>query len=155
MAAPSACQFFAKTINVLKASDLSGATINMLLTTSAFSPNTTVTGNQVLADVTNELANGNGYTTGGVALSGPTIATFSTTGYKFSTGNAVWTASGTGIPAWRNGIIYVVGSLWGLTSPLLCYFIGDSTPADVPLTAAGNTLQVTVPANGWFTDTRT
>ena len=99
MAAPSACQFFGNNIDLLKLSDLSGATINMLLTTSAFTPDTTNTGNTVLANVTNELANGNGYTTGGVALSAPTIATFSTTGFKFSTGAASWTASGTGIPA--------------------------------------------------------
>jgi hypothetical protein len=52
-------------------------------------------------------------------------------------------------------VIYVSGALWGITSPLLCYFIGDSTPADVPLTASGNILQINCPANGWFTDTRT
>lgn len=155
MAAPSAFQFYANNIDVEKLSDLTGATIKMLLTSSSYTPDTTNTGNTVLADVTNELANANGYTTGGVALSAPTIAAFSTTGFKFSTGNASWTASGGTIPAWRNGVIYVVGSLWGLTSPLLAYFIGDSAPADIPATASGNTLQVTVPANGWFTVTRT
>jgi hypothetical protein len=141
-------------LNVLKLSDLSGATIKMLLTTSTYTPDTSVTGNSVLADITNELANANGYATGGVALATPAIAAFSTTGYKFSTGNASWTASSTGIPAWRNGVIYVAGSLWGLTSPLLGYFIGDSAPADVPLTAAGNILQINCPTTGWFTDTR-
>lgn len=155
MAAPSACQFFANNIDELKLLDLPGATINMLLTTSSYVPSTVVTGHAALADVTNELANGNGYTTGGVALATPTVPTFSTTGHKFTTGNASWTASGTGIPAWRYGVIYVVGSLWGITSPLLCYFTGDSAPADIPLTAAGNTLQINTPANGWFTVTRT
>lgn len=127
----------------------------MLLTASTYTPDTDNAGHSVLADITNELANGNGYTTGGVALSSPTIADFSTTGYKFSTGNASWTASGSGIPAWRYGVIYVVGSLWGLSSPLLGYFTGDSAPADIPLTAAGNSLQVNCPANGWFTEVRT
>jgi len=155
MAAPSAFQFYAENLNVLKATDLAGATIKMLLTTSAYTPDSDNVGNLALADVTNELANGNGYTTGGVALSAPTISDFSTTGYKFSTGNAVWTASGAGIPAWRYGVLYVVGSLWGITSPLLAFFTGDSAPADIPLTAAGNSLQVTCPANGWFTITRT
>ncbi len=155
MSAPSACQFYGNNIDVEKLSDLSGATINMLLTTSAYTPDTTNTGHTVLANITNELANGQGYLTGGVALSAPTIATFSTTGFKFSTGNASWTASGTGIPAWRYGVIYVVGALWGITSPLLCYFTGDSAPADIPLTASGNTLQINTPANGWFTVTRT
>ena len=155
MAAPSAFQFYGNNIDILKASDLTTATINMLLTTSTYVPDTTNTGHTVLANITNELANGNGYVTGGVALSAPTLAAFSTTGFKFSTGNAVWTASGTGIPAWRYGVIYVVGALWGITSPLLAYFTGDSTPADIPLTAAGNSLQITTPANGWFTITRT
>jgi hypothetical protein len=155
MAAPSAVQFYGNNIDLLKLSDLTGVTIKMLLTTSAYTPDTTNTGNTVLTDVTNELANGNGYTTGGVALTGPAVAAFSTTGFKFSTGAASWTASGTGIPAWRNAVIYVSGALWGLTSPLLGFFIGDSAPADVPLTASGNILQINCPANGWFTDTRT
>lgn len=153
MAAPSAVQFYAKNINVLKLSDLTGATIKMLLTSSAYTPNTTESGHSVLADITNELANGNGYTTGGATLSSPAITAI-TGGYKFSTGNASWTASGAGIPAWRYGVIYVSGTLFGLTSPLLGIFTGDSAPADVPLTASGNTLQINCPANGWFTGTR-
>ena len=155
MAAPSAIQFYANNIDLLKFADLSGVTVNMLLTSSTYAPNTTNTGHTVLLDITNEIANGQGYTTGGVALSSPAIAVFSTTGFKFSSGNASWTASGTGISAWRYGVIYVVGALWGVTSPLLGYFIGDSAPADVPLTAAGNILQVNCPANGWFTSVRT
>lgn len=155
MAAPSAIQFYAKNLDKLKSTDLSTATVNLLLTSSTYTPSTTNTGHSVLADITNELANGNGYTTGGVNLATPTLAAFSTTGFKFSTGNASWTASGAGIPAWRYGVLYVVGALWGVTSPLLGYFTGDSTPADIPLTAAGNVLQVTCPANGWFTITRT
>lgn len=155
MSAPSAVQVYAEVLNVMKLSDLSGATIKMLLTTSLYVPDTDNVGHAVLGDITNELANGNGYTTGGVALATPAIADFSTAGYKFSTGNALWTASGAGIPAWRYGVIYVVGALWGLTSPLLGYFTGDSAPADIPLTAAGNSLQVNCPANGWFTTTRT
>lgn len=154
MAAPSAFQFYGNNIDLLKLTDLTGVTIKMLLTTSTYVPDTTNTGNTVLANITNELANGNGYTTGGVALSTPTVAAFSTTGFKFSTGNASWTASGVGIPAWRNAVVYVEGVLWGVTSPLLGYFLGDSAPADIPLTAAGNTLQITVPANGWWVVTR-
>lgn len=153
MAAPSAVQFYAENLNVLKLTDLTGATIKLLLTTSTYVPNTTETGHGVLADITNELANGNGYTTGGATLAAPTITAI-TGGYKFSTSNGSWTASGAGIPAWRYGVIYVSGTLLGLTSPLLGFFTGDSAPADVPLTASGNTLQINCPANGWFTDTR-
>lgn len=155
MAAPSALQFYANNIDLLKMSDLTGVTVNMLLTTSTYVPDTTNTGHTVLANITNELANGNGYVTGGVNLATPTVAAFSTTGFKFSTGNASWTASGAGIPAWRYGVIYVVGALWGITSPLLAFFTGDSAPADIPLTAAGNSIQINCPANGWYTDVRT
>lgn len=153
MAAPSAVQFYAKNINQLKLTDLTGATIKLLLTSSAYTPNTTETGHSVLADITNELAAGNGYTTGGATLTSPAITAI-TGGYKFSTSSASWTASGAGLPAWRYGVIYVSGALWGVTSPVLGYFTGDSAPADVPLTASGNTLQINCPANGWFTDTR-
>jgi hypothetical protein len=141
--------FYSKNKNVVKLSDLSGATIKMLLTTSTYTPDTSVTGNSVLADITNELANANGYTTGGVALTSPTITSI-TGGYKFSTGNASWTASGGSIPAWRNAVIYVSGSLWGLTSPLLGFMLGDSTPADIAATASGNQLNVNCPSGGWF-----
>ena len=143
---------YSKNKNLIKLSDLSGATIKLLLTTSTYVPDTSVTGNSVLADVTNELASANGYTTGGATLASPTITSI-TGGYKFSTGNASWTASGGSIPAWRNGVLYVSGSLWGLTSPLLGFFLGDSTPADIAATASGNTLTINCPAGGWFDET--
>lgn len=154
MAAASACQFYANNIDLEKLSDLS-ANIFMVLCTSSYVPDTTNTGHTVYANLTNELTTSGGYTSGGVALSSPTTATYLTTGFKWSTGNASWTASGGGIPAWRYGVIYYSGSLWGITSPLLCYFTGDSAPADIAATSSGNVLQVTCPANGWFTVTRT
>lgn len=154
MAAASACQFYANNLDLEKLTDLTGATIKLALLASTYTPNTSETGHTVYADLTNEIANGNGYTTGGATLATPAV-TAVTGGFKFSTGNASWTASGAGIPAWRYGVIYVSGSLWGITSPLLCYFIGDSTPTDVPLTASGVILQVSCPANGWFAKTRT
>ena len=155
MAAPSALQFYANNLDLLKWGDLTGVTLKLALLTSAYVSDTTNVGHTVYANLTNELATGNGYTAGGVALSAPTIPTFSTTGFSVTTGSAVWTASGTGIPAWRFAVLYVSGTLWALTSPLLGIFTGDSTPADIPLTASGNTLQVNTPANGWFTLTRT
>jgi hypothetical protein len=154
MAAPSALQFYANNLDIEKLSDLS-ANVFMLLTSSTYVPDTSNTGHTILANITNEVAAGNGYSTGGVALSAPAVAAYLTTGFKFSTGNAAWTASGAGIPAWRYGVIYYSGVLWGVTSPLIGYFTGDSAPADIPLTAAGNILQVNCPTNGWLTKTRT
>src|SRR5204862_7956960 len=88
------------------------------------------------AGLTNEVANANGYTTGGIAvaltLSGTTTVTAAMTTAP------VWTASGGSITA-RFAVIYEVGG------NVLCYCTLDSTPADVTATA-GNTL--TVGANG-------
>jgi len=155
MAAPSAVQFYANNLDIEKLSDLTGATIRLALVTSSYTPNTTETGHTVWADASaNEIAGGTGYTTGGFTLATPTLTAI-TGGFRFTTGNASWTASGGGIAAWRHGIIYVSGSLWSLTNPLLGFFTGDSAPADIPLTAAGNILQINCPATGWFTKTRT
>jgi len=37
-----------------------------------------------------------------------------------------------------------------MTNPLIGYFLGDTTPADVPATTVGNPLTINCPANGWF-----
>lgn len=150
MAAPGTVILFSRNKDDIRINDIIAATVKLALITSAWTPDVTITGNSVLADVSaNEIANGNGYATGGFTLAS-LAATGITGGYKFSSGNASWTASGGNIPAWRYGLLYVSGSLWGLTSPLLGYFIGDSAPADVPATASGNTLQLNCPAAGWF-----
>jgi hypothetical protein len=78
------------------------------------------------------------------------VATAITNGFMFDSADPSWTASGSGIPAHRYYVMYVVGTLWGKTNPLIGYFIGDNTPADIPLTASGNPLTVTVNASGWF-----
>lgn len=140
---------FSKNKNHFNMADLQGATLKMLLTSSSYSPDVTVTGNYLKADVTNELSTANGYTAGGVTLTtvvDPTI----TGGYKLSSDSPAWTASGGNIAAWRNAVLYVSGTLWGLTNPLVGYMVGDSTPADVPATSSGNTLTLTVPGGGWF-----
>jgi hypothetical protein len=150
MAAPGAMLIFAKYKNQFKMSDLASANLRMQLHTSTYAPNITVTGNGVLADLTNEVATGQGYTTGGVALTGVVAATAGNDGYKLSSGNASWTASGTGIPACRYAVLYYLGALWGVTNPLIGYILLDSAPADIPLTAAGNTLAINCPATGWL-----
>lgn len=145
---------FAKNKDDYRLNDLSGANIRGALVTSAWTPAITTAGNALWADVSaNEIANGNGYTTGGVTLTGVIAANAGTTGYKFSTGDATWTASGTGVPAWRYFVLYYLGTIWGQVNPLIGYCLGDSTPADVPLTTAPNVLTVACPATGWFDET--
>jgi hypothetical protein len=84
------------------------------------------------AGVTNEVASGNGYTTGGVSVTLSQTGTTSVNVYFSS--NPSWTASGGSITA-RYAVLYKTGS------DVLCYSLLDSAPADV-VVAAGNTLTV-------------
>jgi hypothetical protein len=93
------------------------------------------------AGVTNEHANANGYTTGGIAVT-PTLAGTTTVTVDWSS-NPVWTASGGSIVA-RYAVLYEV------SGDVLCYCLLDSTPADVTATD-GNTLTIDPPASGIFT----
>ena len=93
------------------------------------------------AGLTNEHANANGYTTGGIAI---TLTLSGTTSVKATTATSmVWTASGGSITA-RFAVIYEVAG------NVLCYCLLDSTPADVTATD-GNTLTITMNASGIFT----
>jgi len=93
------------------------------------------------AGLTNEHANANGYTTGGMAVTLPMTGT--TTVKVDITTDPVWTANGGSIVA-RFAVIYEVGG------NILCYCLLDSTPADVTATD-GNTLTVAAHASGVFT----
>lgn len=93
------------------------------------------------AGLTNEVANANGYTTGGIAVS-LTISGTTTVTVDIAT-DPVWTASGGSIVA-RFAVIYEVGG------DVLCYSLLDTTPANVTATA-GNTLTVAANASGVFT----
>ena len=95
-------------------------------------------GSTTYAGLTNEHANGNGYTTGGAAIS-LTLSGTTTVTVDVAT-DPVWTASGAGITA-RFAVIYEVGG------NVLCYCLLDSTPADVSVTA-GNTLTVAAHSSG-------
>ena len=108
----------------------------LFLSTSNIGTSTTT-----YAGVTNEHANANGYTTGGIAIT-LTLSGTTTVTVDIQT-DPVWTASGGSITA-RFGAIYEVGG------NVLCYCLLDSTPADVTATN-GNTLTVAANASGVFT----
>jgi hypothetical protein len=142
-------------LNMFSATDLLNPanTFKLALVTSAWTPDNSDTGNEVWGDVSaNEIAAGNGYTAGGIALTSVALTQASGT-VKFTSAAAQWTASGTGIPAWRRGVIYAVGTLNGKVNPIVGHFLGDSTPADIPLTSSGNTLTVTPNASGLISAT--
>lgn len=93
------------------------------------------------AGLTNEHANANGYTTGGIGITFTLSGTTTVTATYSS--NPVWTASGGSITA-RFAVIYEVGG------NVLCYCLLDSTPADVTATD-GNTLTISPNISGVFT----
>lgn len=98
-------------------------------------------GSTTYAGLTNEHANNNGYTTGGIAIT-LTLSGTTTVTVDIST-DPVWTASGGSIVA-RFAVIYEVGG------NVLCYCLLDDAPADVTATS-GNTLTVAANASGVFT----
>ena len=94
------------------------------------------------AGVTNEHANANGYTTGGISLGVLTLAG-TTTVTVDDPSDMVWTASGGSITA-RFAVLYESAG------NVVCYCLLDATPADVTATT-GNTLTVALHASGIFT----
>jgi len=133
--------------------DLLGVTVKLALLTNGYTPNVGTGGHGIWSEVSaHEIGSGNGYSAGGVSLASLSKSAISG-GYKFTSANAVWNATGGNIPAWRYGLLYVVGSLWGKTNPLIGHFLGDTTPADVPATPDGIPLPINCPGNGWFSVT--
>lgn len=123
--------------------DLDNDTFKLALCTSSYTPNAeTHTG---YSDLTNEVANGNGYTTGGETLTSVTW-TQSTATVTFDADDVVWTASGGSITA-RYAILY---DDTDTNDCLVAYILLDSAPADVTATD-GNTLTVAWNASGIFT----
>lgn len=145
--AANAFVIFSKNKDDLRINDLVGSSIKLALVSSSYTPSSGETGNSVWADVSAyEIAS-----TGGYAASTLTgVATAITNGVKFSSGNAVWTAAGGSISAFRYAVMYYNGTLWGMTNPLIGYILCDNTPADIPATTTGNTVTITCPSGGWF-----
>ena len=94
------------------------------------------------AGVTNEHANANGYTTGGISLGALTLSG-TTTVTVDDPSDMVWTASGGSITA-RFAVLYKDAG------DVVAYCLLDSTPADVTATN-GNTLTIALNASGIFT----
>lgn len=100
-----------------------------------------------LAAITNEVANGNGYTTGGVTVA----CTYNLAGgtATFDSADPSWTGSGAGFAA-RFLVWYALGTLNGVVNPIIGYKLCDSTPADVSV-GAGVTVNFVINASGLFT----
>jgi hypothetical protein len=124
--------------------------LKMALFLSTSNCNTLSVGTGVYGDLTNEHANGNGYATGGQALTGE-VWTKSGSVSTFDCDNVVWTASGGDIVA-RFAVIYADATLNSIVKPLLCVSLLDVSPANVTATN-GNTFTVAINASGVFTVT--
>ena len=117
------------------------------LFTSASNCNTLSVGTSIYGDLTNELANGNGYTTGGIAVTGVTW-TESAGIVSFDCNDVAFTASGA-TKTWRFAVLYQDATLNSIVKPLLCVSLMDTTPADVSVTDL-NTATIQMPAGGLF-----
>lgn len=124
----------------LKSHDLTNDDIKLMLVTSGYTPNNAT--HTTTANITNQVANGNGYTTGGVSLTSKTVS--SGTNPFFDSADPEWTASGGSIVA-RRGILYN-----NTNGYLIGHFLLDDTPADVTITN-GTTFSIRLGASGWFT----
>lgn len=117
----------------------------MALFLSTSNANTLSVGTGIYGDLTNEVANANGYLTGGVALTGivyTQVAGVAT----FTCVSPLWTAAGGSITA-RFAVIYRNATVNSIVKPLLCVCLLDTTPADVTVTT-GNTLTIVINASG-------
>ena len=123
-----------------------GLTMALFLSTS--NANTLSVGTGIYGDLTNEHANANGYTTGGIALTGETWVNAAGV-ITFDCNDVVWTASGGSIIA-RFAIIYCNATVNAIVKPLLCVCLLDTAPADVTATT-GNTLTIQINVSGVFT----
>jgi len=123
----------------------SANTFKLSYHTSSWVPNPATL--EVFADVSNEIAASGGYTAGGITLANDALS-ISGSSVKFSSDAAELTAAGGSIPAWRWGVIRAAGTISGKVDPIVGYFLGDATPADVPATTVGNKLSFTPNAAG-------
>lgn len=129
--------------------DLDDATnwkVALFLSTS--NANNLAVGTAVYGDLTNEHANGNGYTTGGANLTSETWTNASGT-ITFDADDVAWIASGGPITA-RFAVIYKNATVNSIVKPLLCVCVLDTTPADVTVTD-GNVLAINMNPSGIFT----
>src|SRR5690349_16871944 len=95
------------------------SSLKMALFTSASNCNDATLSAPIYATLTNELANGSGYTTGGAAITS-NAATFSGGTATFDCDDVTWTASG-GSLTFRYAVIYVNATVNTIVKPLLCF----------------------------------
>lgn len=100
----------------------------------------------ILSQVTNQVANGNGYVTGGKSLTGVAWTTGVSAGQiKFDSNDPLWTATGGNIANVKFGVIHF--SAGAASGHLLCWSKLSTAQFTV---SSGNTLTVQQAATGIF-----
>ena len=124
--------------------DLDGTSTGfyMALHTSAASALVNTKTLSTQASLANEVASGNGYTTGGASVTSRTWASVATDKYRFDSTAVVWTATGGTIPNIKYAVIYKTTGL-----ALVC--MSKLTTSQFTL-AQDNTLTVTPSTSGIF-----
>lgn len=80
----------------------------------------------------NEVATGDGYTTGGITLTSPSADADS-----IDVADVTWTSL---TKTFRGAILVAIGTIGGVTDPVLGYLLPDDTPADITATAEDYTI---------------
>lgn len=120
--------------------DLNSNVFKLTLHTSAYTPSAET--HTIFSHTAGELANANGYTTGGKSLANIDLSSTGGT-TKWAADNVVWTATGGSLVA-RYAVLWASGTLNGIVNPLVAFITlndQDGTPTDVTVTD-GNTLTV-------------
>lgn len=124
--------------------DLNAATLRMTLHTSASNANTATL--STFGSVTNELADGNGYSTSGKALTYTFTVGASASEYRLDATAIIWTATGGSLSNVKFAVIWQTGASAGARK-LLCRSQLSTSQFTVTI---GNTLTITPDANGIF-----
>jgi len=121
--------------------DGTGTGFYMSLHTSAASTNANNKALSTYASIGSEVANGNGYATGGASVTSRTWASVATDKFRFDSTAVTWTATAGTVPNIKYAVIYQAGG------KLVCF--SKLTTSQFTL-AQDNTLTVTPSASGIF-----
>lgn len=107
--------------------DLQDDAIKLALVTSAYTPDVT---DDIWGDISaNEVATGDGYTTGGEALGSKTFAVSDVSGAgTFDSADVVWSSL---TKTFRYGVLYAEVTRDTIVNPLIGYILFDDSPADI------------------------
>jgi hypothetical protein len=150
MAAPQDWQVYDEFLATfgLKVVNLNTDTMKMALFLSTSNVGNAALVTAQYANATHELANGNGYTTGGVTLTGVS--------YSQTAGVATFTCDTASFSASGGNLVFRFAVMYDFTATLknlICFSTLDDAPADVTI-PDGQTLNVNIDPLGVFTLTQ-